>query len=138
MLERSALHAGEHAGVKDLAHLLQHALRGGETPGIVEVLAHEDDAAAGTAEGLMGGGSNYVGVFYGVLEETCGNEAGGVGHVNPEDGAHFVGDGSHALVVPLAGVGRCTADDELGLALEGFALHLIVVYAAGEVGEFAP
>ena len=131
VLQRAALYAGEDAGIEDGTHLLDLSLRSGETPGVVKVLAHEDDTAAGTAKRLVGGGSDNMSVFDGVLQETGGNEAGGVGHVNPEDGAHFVGDGSHALVVPLAGVGRCTADDELGLALEGFALHLIVVYAAG-------
>ena len=131
VLQRAALYAGEDAGIEESAHLLDLSLGSGETPGVVEVLAHEDDAAAGTAERLVGGGSDDVRVFDGVLQETGGNEAGGVGHVNPEDGAHFVGDLSHALVVPLAGVGRCAADDELGLALEGLALHLVVIYAAG-------
>ena len=79
----------------------------------------------------MGGGSDDVRIFDGIFEEPGGNEAGGVGHVNPEDGAHFVGDGPHALIVPFAGVGRCTADNELGLAFQGLALHLVVVYAPG-------
>ena len=54
-----------------------------------------------------------------------------MGHVDPEDGAHFVGDLPHPLVVPLAGVGGGAADDHLGLALEGLALHLVIVHAAG-------
>ena len=72
-----------------------------------------------------------MGVFDGVLQETGGNQAGGVCHVYPEDGANLVCDFAHALVVPFAGIGRCTADDELGLALQRLALHLIVIYAAG-------
>ncbi len=131
VLKRAALDTGEYGRIEDGAHHLHLSLRSGEAPRVGEVLAHEDDASAGPAKGLMGGGSYYVSVFYGVLEKTCGNETGGVGHVNPEDGAHFVGNLSHSLIVPFAGVGRCSADDELGLALKGLALHFVVVYAAG-------
>ena len=79
----------------------------------------------------MGGGGDDVRVFDRVLQETGGDEAGGMGHVDPEDGAHLVGDLPHPLVVPLAGVGGGAADDHLGLALEGLALHLVIVHAAG-------
>ena len=131
MLERTALDAREDAGVEDGAHLLDFALRGGESPRVVEILAHQDDAAARSAEGLVGGGSDDVRVLDRVFQETGGDEAGGMGHVDPEDGAHLVGDLAHAFVVPLAGVGGGAADDELGLALEGLALHLVIVHAAG-------
>ena len=72
-----------------------------------------------------------MGVFDRVLEQTGGNEARGVGHVYPEDSAHLVRDSAHALIIPFTGIGRCTADDELGLAFEGLALHFVVVYPAG-------
>ena len=39
----------------------------------------------------MGGGSDDVRVFHRVLQEAGGDEARGMGHVDPEDGAHFVG-----------------------------------------------
>ena len=79
----------------------------------------------------MGGGGDDVSVFDRVLQEAGGDEAGGMGHVDPEDGAYLVGNLPHPLVVPLAGVGGGAADDELGPALEGFALHLVIVHAAG-------
>ena len=131
MLERSALDAGEDAGVEDCAHLLDFALRGGKAPGVVEVLAHQDDAAARSTKGLVGGGGDNVGVFHRILQEACGNQAGGMGHVDPEEGTYFIGNLAHALIVPFAGVGGGTADDEFRLALQRLALPLIIVDAAG-------
>ena len=131
MLQRPALNARENGGIQDGAHLLDLSLGRGEAPGVVKVLAHEDNTATRPAEGLVGGGRDYMRVFYRVLQEARGNEAGGVGHIDPQDGAHFVCNGTHALVIPFAGIGRCTANDEFGLALQGFALHFIVVHAAG-------
>ena len=130
MLERAALHAREHVGVQHLAHLLDHTLGSRTALRIVEVLTHQDDAATGTAEGLVGRGSDYVGVFYWVFKQTGGNEAGGVGHIDPEDGAHLVGDGAHTGVVPFAGICRSAADDQLWLVLDGELLHLVVVHTA--------
>ena len=50
----------------------------------------------------MGGGSDYVRVFYRILEEACGDESGGMGHINPKEGTYPVCQGAHTLVVPLA------------------------------------
>ena len=66
-------------------------------------------------------------IFNRVIEQTSGNQTGGVGHVDHEQSTHLVGDFAHALVIPLAAVGRATADDELGLVLQGQLLHLVVV-----------
>ena len=131
MLQRTALLAGEYGRVDNLRHFLDDALRGRDAPRIVEVLSDEDYAATGTAEGLVGRGGHNVGVLHGVVEQTGGDEAGGVGHVNPEDGPDAVGDLPHAGIVPLAGVGRGASDDELRALCEGDFLHLVVVDEAG-------
>ena len=131
VLKRTALDAGEHAGVEDCAHHLDFALRSGEAPGVREVLAHEDDTATGTAKSLMGCRCDDMCVLHRVLEKACGDEAGSMGHIDPKDCAYLVCNCAHALIVPLAGISRSTADDELWLAFKGLALHFIVVYASG-------
>ena len=131
MLERASLHAGEDAGVENLAHLFHCALGSGAAAGVVEVLADEYDAAAGTSKGLVGGGSDYMGVLDGVLEQTGGDEASRVRHVDPEDGAYFVRDRAHALVVPLAGICGSAAHDKFWPVLQRQALHGVVIYPAG-------
>ena len=70
-------------------------------------------------------------IFHRVLQQTGGDQAGGVCHVDHEDGAHFVGDGTHPFPIPFTGVGGSAADDELRLVLARLALHVIIVHAAG-------
>ena len=72
-----------------------------------------------------------MGVFHRILQKAGGDEAGGVGHVYPQDGANFIGNLTHALIVPFAGIGRCAADDEFGFVLEGLALRVVIVHEAG-------
>ena len=73
-------------------------------------------------------------VFHGILQQPRGDQAGRVGHVHHQQRAHLVGDRAHALVVPLARVGRRAADDQFRLALQGLALHGVVVdHACGLV-----
>ncbi len=66
-------------------------------------------------------------VLHRVLQQTGSDQAGRVSHIHHEDGAHLVSDGAHALPIPFAGVGRCTADDQLGFVFQRLALHIVVV-----------
>ena len=75
----------------------------------------------------MGCRGDDVGIFERVVEQTCGDEAGGVGHVDHEDGADAVGDFTHAGIVPFAAVGAGAADDEFRALAQGYFLHLVVV-----------
>ena len=68
-----------------------------------------------------------MGVFDRVLEQSRGDEAGCVGHIDPEKGSHLVGDGAHPFIVPLTGICRSASDDEFRPALAGSGLHLVVV-----------
>ncbi len=79
----------------------------------------------------MGGRCDDVCVLDRILEEACGDEAGGVGHIYPEHGSHLVCYFAHACVIPFAGVCGRSADDELGLAFKGLALHFVIVDTAG-------
>ena len=83
----------------------------------------------------MGGGCNDVGVFDRVLEQSGRDEAGGVGHIDPEKGSHLVGDGAHPFIVPFTGICRSASDDEFRPALAGSGLHLVVVDHPGLLVE---
>ncbi len=122
VLERAALLAGEDAGVQLLG----------------EVLAGEDEAAAGPAEGLVRGRGDDVGVRDGGGVQARGDQPGEVGHVDHEPGADLVGDAAERGEVELARVGRPARDDQLRAALVGEAGDLVhvdpVVVRADVVG----
>lgn len=115
VLERTALGAGEHGHVEQVRHHFELALGGFVSERIREVFAHHDQPAAGSAQGFVGGGGDDVAVRHRVVEVAGGDEAGGVGDVGEQQGAHFIGYGTECGVVPIARVGRSPADDELGL-----------------------
>ena len=104
MLQRSTLAAGEHGLVELLAEL---------------GIAAEDQAAAGAAQGLVGGGGHHVAMGHGVGVHARRHQAGDVGHIGQQVGAHLIGDGAEALEIDRAGVGRVAADDQLRLVLQG-------------------
>ena len=135
VLQRTALDAREYGRIEDLRHHLHGALRRGLPPGILEILAHQDNAAAGPAQGLVGRRGDDMGVFHGVVQQPGGDQSGRVGHVHHQQGPHLVGDLAHALVVPFARIGRGAADDQFGFALQGFTLHSVVVDRAGLLVE---
>ena len=130
MFERAALYAGEYGRVEQGRHLLDFAFGRLFAPGVVKVFAHQDDAAAGTAQGFVGGRGDDVGIFERVVEQTGGDEAGGVSHVDHQEGSDFVGNLTHAGIVPFAGVGRGTADDEFGTLAQSHLFHHVVVDVA--------
>ena len=119
VLQRAALAAGEDGGV-DL--LLQ-----------VFVGLAQDQAAARAAQGLVGGGGGDVGDAHRAGVDAGGDQAGHVGHVHQQDGAHFVGDVTEALPVDDLGVGGEAGHDHLRLVLAGQLFHLVVVDQAGVV-----
>ena len=83
----------------------------------------------------MGGGCHDVCVLDRVLEQTRCDETGGVGHIDPKEGSHLVGDGAHPFIVPLTGICRSASDDEFRPALAGSGLHLVVVDHSGLLVE---
>ena len=131
MLKRAALHTGEHCGVRAEPTSAHLALGIGLAPGILEILAEEDDAAARAAEGFVGGRGDDVGILQRIVEQTGGDKAGGMSHVDHEDGTDFIGQTAHAGIVPFAAVGAGTTDDELRTLAACYPLHLFVVDEAG-------
>lgn len=91
------------------------------------ILAVEDHTSARSAEGLVCGGGHDVAVGEGTHGFSGGNEAGDVGHVHHEEGAILISNGAVLDVVPLARVGRASADDECGLEQRRLRLQGLVV-----------
>ena len=131
VLERSALHSREYAGVEYLRHLLHNTLRRGESPRIVEILAHEDDPSARPSEGLVRGGCHDMGIFDRVAEQSCGYESGSMGHVHHEDGPDLVGNLAHSCIVPFAGICGSSSYYEFRPRLHGRLFHSVIVYESG-------
>ena len=75
---------------------------------------HQDDAAARSAQALVGGRCHYVGVRHGVGINTCRNETCIVRHINQKNGANIFGHFGKACKVNVQTVGRCASNDELG------------------------
>ena len=112
MLQRAALGTREHSGVDLLVNGLVVA---------------EDQAAPGTAKGLVGSGDHHIGVGNGGGMDTGGHQAGDVGHVHHEIGAHGVSDLPEFGKVDDAGIGGGTGHDELGPAFLGNVHQLVIV-----------
>ena len=70
-------------------------------------------------------------VRHGGRVQPGGDEAGEVRHVDPELGAHLVGDRAERREVELARVGRPAGDDDLRLVLERLVAHDVHVDAEG-------
>jgi hypothetical protein len=113
VLERPALLAGEDGAVDFLG----------------QVSRAEDDAAPGTAQRLVRGRGDHVGVRHGVGVQAGGDQTGEVRHVDQEVGAHQVGDAAELGEVEVTGVGRPAGDDHLRPVLAGEPLHLVHVHA---------
>ena len=117
--QRAALLAGEDAAI----------YTGGE------LLLAEDQAAAGAAQGLVGGGGDDVGVGDGRGVGVACDEAREVGHVDHEVRPGFVRDGAHAGKVELARVGAAAAYDDLGFFAQGDGFELVVVDGFGVAAD---
>ncbi len=75
----------------------------------------------------MGGGSNDMSIFDGILQQTCSDKTCGMGHVNPKDGTDLISYLAHSLIIPFSGICRSATDDKLRFTSLGFLLHLIIV-----------
>jgi len=54
-----------------------------------------------------------------------------VSHVHHHEGTDLVADGSEARIVPVTGISRASANNELGLEKHGLLFELVVVNVAG-------
>ena len=120
--DHAALHAGEDRAV--------------QLAGERRVIG-EDDAAACTAQVLVGGRRGDVGVGQGARMCAPGDQPGEVSHIGKQGGADRIGDRAEAGEVDRAGIGRAAADDELGPVLVCQALDLAHVDEARSIGAVA-
>ena len=127
VFQRTALNTGEYGRVQDLRHFLYDALRSGQTPRVVEVLAHQDDTATRTAQSLVGCRGYNVCILHGVLQQTCCDQTCRMCHINQEQCANLICDLTHTFVVPLATVCRSSTNDQLGFVLHCQSLHCVVI-----------
>ena len=94
---------------------------------VLEILAEEDETSTGATEGLVGGRGDDIAVLEGVVELLRRDKTTGVGDVGHKEGALTLSDRLQCLVVPVAGVGGGTADDETGLEELGLVGEVLVV-----------
>ncbi len=114
--ERATLGAGENFAIDLLGDFF---------------IVAEDEAAAGAAEGFVGGGGYNMGVGEGRGVNSGGDETGDVGDVGHEIGADGVGNLAEAFEIYDAGICGITADNEFGFALFGDFFYGIVVKGFG-------
>ena len=115
MLQRAALGAGEDGGVDALDQ--------------VSVVG-QDQAAAGTAQGLVGGGGHNISIGHRVLVHAAGNQAGNVSHVHHQHCAVTVGDLGQLFKIDSARVSGSTGNQQLGANLGNLLGQGIVINAA--------
>ena len=111
--QRPALAAREYRGLEFLFQRL--------------VGARQDDAAAGAAQGLVGGRGDHVRVRHRVGVDPRRHQASHVGHVHQQVGAHFVGNSAEARPVHDPGIGGEAGHDHLRLVLQRQRFHLVIV-----------
>ena len=112
MLQRAALRAGEHSGVDALCK---------------DRVVGQDQAAAGAAQGLVGGGGHHIGIGHRALVLAAGHQTGNMGHIHHQECTVTVGDLSDLLKVDGTGVSGCTGHDQLGAHLLDLLFQLGVV-----------
>ena len=98
--------------------------------GLCQLSLAQDDAAAGTAQGLVGGGGDDVCIGHGVGMQTGSNQTGNVSHVNEQVCANLVSDLAELCEVDHTGICGSTGDDHLGLVLVSQLTDLVIVDVA--------
>ena len=114
--QRTALGAREHGAVYLLRDLL---------------VVGEDDAAARSAHGLVGGHGDHVRVGQRIRVLSAGHQASDVGHIHHQVGADAVGDVSELREINDPGISGSAGDDHLRLVLLRFFPHVIIVDQPG-------
>ena len=91
----------------------------------------ENEAAAGSAESLMGGRSDDVGVLAGVRVKTRGDQSRNMRHVDQQQGADRIGNFAETREIQFARVGAAAGDDHFRLVLSGDLRHLVEIDLLG-------
>jgi hypothetical protein len=111
MHQRAALQAGEDGAVD----------------GFFVFGLHQDDAATGAAQALVGGRGHHVGMGYWVGVHAGGNQASVMGHIDHKDGANILSDLGKAFKIDSKRISTGAGDDKFWLGLMRLAFHGVVV-----------
>ncbi|MNV37430.1 hypothetical protein D3C71_1289510 [compost metagenome] len=116
--QRAALCAWEHSRVQFLIQIFVTAFR-------------QDQAAARTRQGFVGGGSHNMRVWNRVRVNACRDKTSNVCHIHEQVCADAVCDFTHFCPVNHAGVSRETTDDHLRFVGLCLFRHVFVVNFTG-------
>lgn len=94
---------------------------------LAHTLAEEDHSTSWASEGLVGGGSDNVGILERSWNNFSGNKPGDVCHVNDEVCANKIGNLPHTLVVDKTAVSRSTGNQDLWSVHESVGLKLVII-----------
>ncbi len=111
MHQRASLASRKHAAVKGLGKI---------------VLAH-DHAAAGTAQGLVGGGGDKLAIRDRRGVKAACHKAGHVGDVCHDHRSDLIGDLPESLEVNRPRIGACPHDNDFGFVLLRLGFHFIEI-----------
>ena len=131
MLQRSALHPRKYTTVEDRRHLDRFPFFGSPSPWVVEIPAHHDHSASRAPECFVCSTCDDVAMLQWIIEQPCGNQAGGVGDICHEQRTHFISDFPEALIVPFAAVCRSAANDQFRFVFCCLTIHFFHIHPAG-------
>src|SRR5690606_20221857 len=126
----SSLRTRKYRAVQNSGHLLRFSLRRFLSPGVLEVLPHQDHSAARATQGLMGRRRDDVAMRQRVIQQSSGDQSGRMSDVSHYQGLRLIGNGTDTFISPVAGISRRAANDEPGLFSQRGPFHLIVVNAS--------
>ena len=95
----------------------------------------EDHAGARSAQGLMRGRRDDVGVGHGRRMRPTGDESRKVGHINQKIGTHFIGDPAHPDEVKLPRIRTSAGNDHLRAFERGLLLQFVIVDGLGILAD---
>jgi hypothetical protein len=93
--------------------------------GLAERFDRQNQAAAGAAKGLVGGGGDDLRVRHRRRMSPARDQAGEMGHVDQQRGPDLVGHRPERLEVDDSGIRAAAADDQLRLLLHRLGPDLI-------------
>lgn len=94
---------------------------------LADTLSEEDHGTTRTTEGLVGGCGHDIGVLERAWDDTSGDEARDVSHVNNEVSTDEVCNLTHTSIVDETAVCRGTGNENLRSVHQGILLQLLII-----------
>jgi len=90
-----------------------HSRKDLRVQGLGEVALAEDQSAAGTAQGLMGGHRDELAAGHRRRMKTGGDQTADMGDVGEDEGPDLIGNDTELFIIDRSRVGACADDDHL-------------------------